>query len=72
MPLHTFEDKSTFVPGIERLSAVRQQAIMLASVDQNLQHHVASLGHSELSDAPLHSVFGIYPIPLVLHTSVFD
>ena len=34
---------------LQRIGAVRQQAINWANVDPNLGRHVVSLGHSELS-----------------------
>ena len=47
MSLDLTEDKSTLVQVMA--CAVRQQAITWASVDLDLCHHMASLGHNEFA-----------------------
>ena len=46
MSLDFTDDQSTLV---QLIGVVRQQAITWANVDPDLCHHLASLGHNELS-----------------------
>ena len=46
MPGNSINDKSTLVQVM--FGAVRQQAITWAKVDQDLCHHIMSLGYNEL------------------------
>ena len=46
IPQNTFDDKSV---NFASVNGVRQQAITRANVDSVLYHHMASLGHNELT-----------------------
>ena len=51
MPQNSCDDKSTLVQAM--IGAVRQHAIILAYVDNDLGRHIASLGQNVLTVAEL-------------------